>query len=129
MLEYWHQELQIGLPNLMVTFFPALGPIQGCKDQRWLSLCIFRTLPGLNVSVIGNCTVRNVAGAFHILEGTVLKLSNLSFAYLHRFSHFFQFLSLSIQGIGKKKHRWSLHRGRFFFSDKTLLLCIKFSLY
>jgi hypothetical protein len=26
--------------------------------------------------------------AFHISEGTVFKLSNLSFAYLHRFSHF-----------------------------------------
>jgi hypothetical protein len=29
--------------------------------------------------------------AFHISEGTVFKLSNLSFAYLHRFSHVISF--------------------------------------
>jgi hypothetical protein len=29
MLEHWPQGLQIGFPNWMVSFFPALGPIQG----------------------------------------------------------------------------------------------------
>jgi hypothetical protein len=33
----------------------------------------------------------------------VFKLGNLSFRYLHRVSHFYQFLSLSRQGRGKRK--------------------------
>jgi len=31
MLEHWCQGLQIGFPNLMVSIFSALGPIQGHK--------------------------------------------------------------------------------------------------
>ncbi len=31
MLKHWSQGLQIGLPNLMVSFFQDLGPIQGHK--------------------------------------------------------------------------------------------------
>jgi hypothetical protein len=38
MLEHWPQGLQIGLPNLMVTFFSPLGPIQGHKVQHLLVL-------------------------------------------------------------------------------------------
>jgi hypothetical protein len=41
------------------------------------------------------------------------------FCMFASFSTFFRFWSLSIQGIGKKKHRWSLHRGSFFFSDRS----------
>jgi hypothetical protein len=36
MLKHWPQGLQIGLPNLMVSFFSALGPIQGHKVQHLL---------------------------------------------------------------------------------------------
>jgi len=36
MLEHWPQGLQIGFQNLMVSFFPALGPIQGHKVQHLL---------------------------------------------------------------------------------------------
>jgi hypothetical protein len=38
MLEHWPQGLQIGLPNLMVSFFQALGPIQGHKVRYLLVL-------------------------------------------------------------------------------------------
>jgi hypothetical protein len=39
MLEHWPQGLQIGLSNLMVSFFfSALGPIQGHKVQHLLIL-------------------------------------------------------------------------------------------
>jgi hypothetical protein len=41
-------------------------------------------LPGPNFAVIEN-------SSFGDVEGTVFKLSNLSFAYLHRFSHFIRF--------------------------------------
>jgi hypothetical protein len=36
MLEHWPQGLHIGLPNSMVSFFPALGPIQAHKVQHLL---------------------------------------------------------------------------------------------
>ncbi len=37
MLKHWPQGLQIGLPNLMVSFFlSALGPIQGHNVQHLL---------------------------------------------------------------------------------------------
>jgi hypothetical protein len=70
MLAHWSKELQIGLLNLMVLKFSALWPIQGCKDQRWLPLCIFRTLPGLNVSVIGNSAIylSRICIVFHIFS-------------------------------------------------------------
>jgi hypothetical protein len=38
MLEHRPQGLQIGLPNLMVFFFSALGPIQRHKVRRLLVL-------------------------------------------------------------------------------------------
>jgi hypothetical protein len=38
MLEHWPQGLQIGLPNLMVSFSSALGSIQGHKVQHLLIL-------------------------------------------------------------------------------------------
>jgi hypothetical protein len=34
MLEHWPQGLQIGFPKLMVSFFSALGPIEGHKVQH-----------------------------------------------------------------------------------------------
>jgi hypothetical protein len=37
MLEHWPQGLQISRPNLMVSFFSALGPIQGHKVQHFIS--------------------------------------------------------------------------------------------
>ncbi len=37
MLKHWSQGLQIDLPNLMVSFFPALGPIQGHKVQHYFN--------------------------------------------------------------------------------------------
>jgi hypothetical protein len=36
MLEHWPQGLQIGFPNSMLSFFSALGPIQGHKVQHLL---------------------------------------------------------------------------------------------
>jgi len=36
MLEHWPRGLQIGFPNLMVSFFSALGPIQGHKVPHLL---------------------------------------------------------------------------------------------
>jgi hypothetical protein len=36
MLEHWLEGLQIGFRNLMVSFFSALGPIQGHKIQQLL---------------------------------------------------------------------------------------------
>jgi hypothetical protein len=36
MLQHWPQGLQIGFPNLMVSFSSALGPIQGHKIQHLL---------------------------------------------------------------------------------------------
>jgi hypothetical protein len=80
------------------------------KTSGDFSFVFFRTLPGLNFAVIENCTFQNVKGPLcTTYQGTVFKLSNLSFAYLHRFSHFISFLSLSIQGIGKKNHQWSIY--------------------
>jgi hypothetical protein len=38
MLEHWPQGLQIGLPNLMVSFFFALQPIQVHNVQHLLVL-------------------------------------------------------------------------------------------
>jgi hypothetical protein len=63
---------------------PYIQNLLLCKDQWWFFLCIFRTLPDLNFAAMENW-------AFHILEGTVFTLSNLSFAYLHGFSHFISF--------------------------------------
>jgi hypothetical protein len=58
----------------------------------------------LNFIVIENYTSRNLEGpvlvegpiqyqywAFHISGSTIFKLSNISFAYLHCFSHFIRF--------------------------------------
>ncbi len=67
-----------------------------CKDQLDFFLCIFRTLPGLNIAVIENCTFWNV-------EGAVFKLSTLSFS----FSIVFPILSLFVfiyKGSRKKNH-------------------------
>jgi hypothetical protein len=36
MLQHWPQDLQIGYPNLMVSLFSTLGPIQGHKIQHLL---------------------------------------------------------------------------------------------
>jgi len=57
-----------------------------------------RSLTIPNFAVIENCTFRNVDGRY-----SFLKLGNLSFAYLHRFSHFITLFSLSIQGKRKEK--------------------------
>jgi hypothetical protein len=62
------------------------------KTSGDFSFVFFRTLPGLNFAVIENCTFQNVKGPLcTTYQGTVFKLSNLSFAYLHRFSHFISF--------------------------------------
>jgi len=71
--------------------FPIL--FSHCKDQLDFFLCILRMLPGLNIAVIENCTFRNV-------EGTVFKLSTLSFA----FSIVFPILSLFVF-IYKRKQK------------------------
>jgi hypothetical protein len=36
MLGHWPSGLQIGFPNLIVSFFSALGPIQGLRVQHLL---------------------------------------------------------------------------------------------
>jgi hypothetical protein len=54
------------------------------------------TLP--NFAVIENCAFRPHFGRY-----SFLKLGNLSFAYLHRFSHFMTLFSLSIEGKRKEK--------------------------
>jgi len=54
MLKHWPQGLQIGLPNLLVSFFSALGPIQGHKVQHLLVLEAserFFSIPALTHSV------------------------------------------------------------------------------
>ncbi len=69
------------------------------QSQRWFFLCIFRDAPWpeFNFAVIGNCTLRNVEGPVQPVRGLShfgrhgFKLSNLSFAYLHRFSRFISF--------------------------------------
>jgi hypothetical protein len=85
--------------------------------------------------------------AFHISEGTVFKLSNLSFAYLHRFSHVISFClylyreaqrkitaglyigegsenrlsRFSTHSLGLPASSWDLKSGRVCF--QTLVLC------
>jgi hypothetical protein len=77
--------------------------VRVCKDQRCFFLCIFRLLPGLKIGVIEICSFGNVEGS---VQPAVFKMSKLSFAHLHHFSHFYQFLSISVQGSRKNVH-WS----------------------
>jgi len=55
MLKYWPQGLQIGLPNLMVSFFQPWGQIQGHNVQHllvtWGRLKSFFSMPALTPSV------------------------------------------------------------------------------
>jgi hypothetical protein len=98
------------------------------KDPVDFSYCILMTITYLNFAVIEDCTFRNVegpvlpgcTGPFHISEGTLFKSSNLSFAYLHHFSHFISFCVYVGRGSRKKNHRRSLRKGRVYF--QTLLL-------
>ncbi len=50
--------------------------------------------------------------AFHISEGAVFKRSNLSFAYLHRFSHFISFFCLYLDREAKRKTTADLREGK-----------------
>jgi hypothetical protein len=55
MLKHWPQGLQIGFPNLMVSFFLALGPIYNHNVQHllvtWGRLKIFFLFSALTSSV------------------------------------------------------------------------------
>ncbi len=138
MASTWHYRLGKSLRFLRL-FAKWKGWFQGAhfysrKDQRWFSLCIFRdaTWPEFNFAVIENCMYLPKCGrpstacqrpsTFRKVH-TVFKLSNLSFAYLHRFSHFIRFCLLSMQGKRKEKSRgWSLRRGRVSKIDPSRFL-------
>jgi len=100
-------------PQIRKALYPEPSSIR--KDQWWFFLCIFRTLPDLNFAATENW-------AFHISEGTVFTLSNLSFAYLHGFSHFISFCLYLYRGA-ERKITTGLYEGEVWKSWACRVIC------